>query len=133
MAKRKAEFKVTTVFTLPSGNVAEVKPVTLVDLAKRGAVPQNLVGAATEMTNRKASESLNLEQMGEFAQLVDLIAMSCFVDPRLVPDDQDPDEDSLRVGDVGFHDKLAVMQWADKAAGALTPFREEQAREPQSL
>jgi hypothetical protein len=109
-------------YELPSGNVAKLKRVSLVDLVEQGGIPQTLTGLVTEMAQKQQLRQLSLEELHDFADVVNLVVKACFVEP---PVSDEPTEESLGVHEISFVDRAEVFRWANEAAQRLRPFRGE--------
>lgn len=107
---------------LPSGNVARLRKVHVLDLAEQGQIPTPLVGmVSTLMATGKAI--IRQEQFKDYAELINLVARVAFVEPKLA--DQ-ADEAHLAVSEVDMADRLEVFNWCHEGK-KLRPFRAEQA------
>lgn len=103
--------------TLPSGLIIQLRKVGMLDLAERGEIPATLTPRINElMKGGVASASVSLEQVNEFAELINIVARACVVGP-----------DGLDVTELPYEDRLAIFQWASKAASALQFFRQQDA------
>jgi hypothetical protein len=128
MAKTKEEFSrvatwranVVGEYELPSGNVAMLKRVSLVDLVEQGGIPQTLTGLVVEMAQKQQLRQLSLEELHDFADVVNLVVKACFIDPVVA---DEPTEHSLGVREISFVDRAEVFRWANEAAQRLRPFR----------
>jgi hypothetical protein len=110
-------------YELPSGNVAMLKRVSLVDLVEQGGIPQTLTGLVAEVAQKQELRQLSLEELHDFADVVNLVVKACFVDPAVA---DEPTEDALGVREISFVDRAEVFRWANVAARQLRPFRGKQ-------
>jgi hypothetical protein len=113
--------------TLPSGNVATLRPVALDVLVANGELPDLLIGVAAQ-TLWKATEPEDIANAGDlaqgFAQLVNAVIPAAFLYPRVV---EEPKEDNeIGLADISFEDKVAVFNLATAGVSALKKFRERQ-------
>lgn len=120
--------------TLPSGNVARLKPVDLLDLLALGAIPDTLTGQVDQLLeagDKTGKTNIPLDRFKEFAQMISITACAAFVEPRLVADEDDEDleENILFVGRVGTRDKIWVFEWSNGEANNVGPFRPESPRD----
>lgn len=115
------------VVTLPSGNVARLRPVALDVLVTSGEVPDLLTPLAARMLYGEVGDE-ELQGVAEVARgtakLCNLVCRAAFVEPRIVDDPQAEDEVALE--DVDFTDRMAVFQVAIQGARSLETFRDQQ-------
>jgi hypothetical protein len=103
---------------LPSGKVAKLKRPDLVDMiAGEGEIPDLLSNLVMNLTvNGKAKEitldTMTNEQLKELMKSLNVIAIACFVEPRLWEGDEQRADGAIPVKWVAFNDKAAVMAWA---------------------
>lgn len=122
------------IITLPSGNVAKLRPVALDVLITSGKLPDLLTPIAartlwTEDSPQKIAEQAELAQ--GYAELVNVIVPAAFLSPRIVDSPQADDEISL--DDLDFTDKVAVFNLCTAPAAALETFRNQQAANVDTL
>lgn len=116
------------IITLPSGNVARLRPVPLDLLIISGGIPDLLtpIAAKTLWVEQDPEAIGNATELAEgFAKLVNIIVPLAFLEPRVV---EEPGEGEISLDDIEFSDKVAVFNLATAGAFALGKFREEQAR-----
>lgn len=100
---------------LPSGLEVTLRKVNLLELAKRGQIPQTLQPLAEEAMQGK--RSLGLAELAEVDKLLSVVAGACITAPvGLEPEELD------------FTDKMAVFEWANTGAAKLQFFRQRQAQ-----
>lgn len=123
--------------TLPSGNVAKLKPVALDSLLLAGRIPDMLTPIVAKML--WADEGTETDQIAEvvemakgFADLVNLIIPAVFVEPVVIAEGE-PGEGEITLDDISFEDKVTVFQLATSGAATLTKFREKQVRDLAAL
>ena len=107
--------------TLPSGNVALLKPVSLLELVMIGLVPQTLV-----VGMRDINEKTLLDNPGKLAELQPVLnglAQLAFVEPKV---GKTATETQLGIDEVSMADKLFVFSWCNRRAQPLRPFRSKQ-------
>jgi hypothetical protein len=107
---------------LPSGNVARLRKIHVLDLAEQGHIPAPLAGMVAALTS-SGRAVIHAEQFKEYAELIHLVVKTAFVEPALA--DQ-ADEAHLAVGDVDMADQLEVFNWCHEGK-KLQPFRAKQA------
>ncbi len=99
--------------TLPSGLVVRLRKVSLLDLAEQGRIPTTLAPKISEIASGK-TPSLRLDQIGEMAEAINIVAAACLVEP-----------DDLDVAELPYDDRLAIFQWAGEVSTKLQFFRGE--------
>lgn len=100
---------------LPSGLEVTLRKVGLLELAKRGEIPQTLQPLAEEAMQGK--RNLTLAELGEVDRMLNVVVGACLLAPV-----------GLEAEELDFADKMAVFQWANSGSAALTFFRPEQAQ-----
>jgi len=116
------------VVTLPSGNVARLRPVALDRMILSGSLPDLLTPLAAKTlwtTTDEAEIGNQIELARGFVDLVNLIVPLAMMEPTIVEDPQTDSEISIE--DIDFGDKVAVFQLATQPATFLKAFREQQA------
>lgn len=96
--------------TLPSGLEVTLRKVSLLELAKRGQIPQTLQPLAEQAIQGK--RSLTLAELAEADEMLTIVAGACLAAPV-----------GLDAAELDFMDKMAVFQWANSGASTLTFFR----------
>jgi len=121
--------------TLPSGNVARIRPVALDVMIRDGSLPDLLSPIAAKALWTET----DVEQIGEIAELAtgmaELFGQVCkaaFMEPRVVENVEDLGEGEIALSDVAFDDKAFVFQLAIQPAQILRKFCEQQARAMES-
>lgn len=99
--------------TLPSGLEVTLRKVNLLELAKRGGIPQTLQPLAEQALQGK--RALTLTELAEIDEMAGIVAGACIVAPA----DLDPSE-------LDFTDKMAIFQWANSGAATLSFRRQKQ-------
>lgn len=127
--------------TLPSGNSARLRRVSLQTFLKTGRVPNVLmkpmkraIEKKQEMTPDELKELMSdPEAIGEMFKLVDMIAVDAFIEPKLtpLPDDESEGrrEDLLYVDEIDLDDKMFIFQWMVGGTSDLEQFRNEQSKQ----
>jgi hypothetical protein len=110
--------------TLPSGNVALLRRPSLLQMMKRGEIPNPLMEAALELLDGQPTKDL-----GGMAEMIEFLALSCFVEPKVVPDEEAQNGD-LPLSALSDADKLHAAVWAQGRTAELAPFREERTGTP---
>lgn len=121
------------IITLPSGNVARLRPVSLDILITSGTMPDMLTPVAAKTLWSDEGTDYNdiaaLPEMAKgFADLVNFVVPAAFIEPVVVEKDKKPGTDQISIEDVEFGDKVAVFNLATSGAATLRKFREQQAR-----
>jgi len=111
----------TQLMTLPSGNVARLRKVHVLDLAEQGQIPAPLAGMVAALTSA-GRVTLRPEQFKDYVALINQVVKAAFVEPAVA---DEADEAHLAVGDVEMNDRLEVFNWCHEAR-KLLPFRQEQ-------
>jgi len=109
--------------TLPSGNVARLRTVSLLDFVNRGEIPDPLSAAVAEMLGGKSKDIGDFENFKQFAGLAAFVCRQAFVLPRIVDDPKADDEVSIL--DIDFADQRYVFNIVQKEILMLAPFRQE--------
>jgi hypothetical protein len=112
---------------LPSGCVALLQKVNLLDLVVQGSIPTTLLVEAAEIAqDRNGSLSMlqSPERVKELSGLLNPLVKAAFVEPK-VGDESTTDQ--LSVDEIDTADKLAILKWCNEGVDALLPFRGEQA------
>lgn len=121
--------EVGEIVTLPSGNVARLRPVAVDALLAAGRIPDLLSGIAAKTLwaeTDTASIAEQAEQAKGFADLINLIVPLAMLEPRVVAEPTGDGE--IALDDVEFSDKIAVFQLSTGGSTVLKSFREQQAR-----
>lgn len=143
--------------TVPSGNVALVRPVGMQAFLDQGLIPNSLREIAMEAIKGKKApeintEDLDTEQITNMMQLFDSVTVYCVLQPEVlpvplwteedqaeglcgedqvgqpVPYKQREEVDALWVDDVIMEDKQFIFQFACGGTRSVEQFREEYAR-----
>jgi hypothetical protein len=120
MATNVKEWKKTEEMILPSGNVVELRRVSLMDLIAQSSIPDTLSALAVEVTTAKAGPKLDANQLRQYEQVVNAVVKAAVVSPAIT---EQGGADSLAVREVDWVDRIQIFQWANGAATALRPFR----------
>ena len=108
---------------LPSGQVARVRRVHLLELVEQGKVPDTLSGLVADVIG-EGTKTPTLEELGQYIEVVNLVCISAFVDPPVAAE---PSDEALGVEEIAFLDRAEVFRWCNEPARRLRPFREEPA------
>lgn len=115
--------------TLPSGNVARLRPVAVDALLATGRIPDLLSGVAAK-TLWSETDTATIADDGklakEYTDLINLVVPLAMLEPRVV--DNPEGDGEIALDDLEFADKVAVFNLAIGGATALKMFREQQAR-----
>lgn len=108
--------------TLPSGQVATLRRVHLLDLVESGRIPDELSGVVLEVIDEGVKKP-SQEDLRAYIEVVNLMCMAAFVDPPLAKEGND---EALGVEEVPFLDRADVFRWCNEGARKLRPFRKEE-------
>lgn len=112
------------IVTLPSGNVARLRPVAVDALLAAGRIPDLLSPIAAKtlwVETDTASIAEQAESAKGFADLINLIVPLAMIEPRVV--DNPEGEGEIALEDVDFSDKIAIFQLATGGSTVLRQFR----------
>lgn len=113
---------------LPSGMVARLRPVGLMDLFRAGKIPDALTGIVAELVSNGTFAPEKSEMTGELitvvADLYDIVCRAAFISPAIVPAPQE-DHDEIELEDVSQADRQFVLAWASAPTNELRDFRQE--------
>lgn len=103
--------------TLPSGKVALLRRPELVDIIIGDDIPDVLTNMVMDAVNRKTSQSLEefeltAENMPELLKMFNVIAVACFVDPKVVDGVNAPPPGAILAKWIPFKDRAHVFGWA---------------------
>lgn len=101
-------------FVLPSGLTVSLKRVSLLDLAAKGNIPQNLMAPVEEAVHRKPTDKFTLTELRKFSEVAVFVAKSCLIGPE-----------GLDVNELSWEDIQSIYVWANEIGGKLEPFRSE--------
>lgn len=108
---------------LPSGQVATLRRVHLLDLVESGRIPDELSGVVLQVIDEGVKKP-TIEDLSAYIEVVNLVAIASFVDPPVAAE---ASEEALGVDEVPFLDRADVFRWANEGARKLRPFRKEEA------
>lgn len=117
------------IVTLPSGNVARLRPVAVDALLAAGRIPDLLSGVAAKtlwVETDTATIAEQAETAKNFADLINLIVPLAMLEPQVV--DRPEGDNEIALEDIEFADKIAIFQLATGGSTVLKSFREQQAR-----
>lgn len=123
------------IITLPSGNVAKLRPVALDVLITSGKMPDILTPLAAKMlwVEEEIADIAKVPEMARgFADLVNFVLPAAFMEPVVVID-REPKEGEIHIADIDFEDKVAIFNLVTSGATVMTKFREQQARNVESV
>ena len=114
--------------TLPSGNVATLRPVPLDKLIQKGEIPDYLTPVAArslwiESESDKIAEDGDLNK--KFIELINYIVPLAVIIPAIVENPEDGKEE-ITIDDVDFMDKVAIFNLAIQPSSVLRSFRDQQ-------
>ncbi len=106
-----------------SGFILKVRDVGLLDLVVQGKVPNTMMDLVQELAAEKINEvQMMREHAAEFGDLLDLVFMSAVTFPPVA---QEPDDDHISPRDFVYGDKMALLNWVNREAIIVRPFRRE--------
>lgn len=108
--------------TLPSGQVATLRRVHLLDLIEAGKIPDELTTVVLQLIDDKIHKP-SKEDLGAYIEVVNLVAIEAFMNPPVA---KEASEGALGVDEVPFQDRAEVFRWSNEGARKLRPFRKEQ-------
>jgi hypothetical protein len=108
-----------------SGLTVVTRKVDLLTLAGSGGIPQTL----NALTERAANQGINIDDLTEFAPLLDATVKACLIEPLIgdVADDL-----HILLIEIPLADRMAIFTWANGEAEALSSFRQEQGGDVES-
>ena len=111
---------------LPSGGVAQLRRVHLLDLVAQGVVPATLVAEFEALQNRAETTDVleSMERVKGFREMLNAVSKAAFVMPPVADEGS---EEQLGVDEVPFEDRFYVFRWCTEGARKLEPFRPEPA------
>lgn len=115
--------------TLPSGNIARLRPVALDTLLASGDIPDFLTPIVGRMLFEDQEEGEVFDAgnlVPETVRLIDLVVRASFIEPRVVDDPQADDE--IGLADISAQDKGEVFALATQPARVLASFSDDQAQ-----
>lgn len=123
------EWRMAQLVRFPSGNVARLRQVSIINMIAFGRIPNALLETAKEFAGPGVdiNERVNdPEQFAEFVRFTHFVAEQAFVEPRLVIDpQQEPQEGEISILDLSDGDLMFVVNWTQGRARSLEPFRAE--------
>lgn len=114
-------------WTLPSGNVARLRPVSLMAFINSGKIPDFLTPLAGSMVweEIEADKLASTAEMARAsAELAELICRAAFIDPVIV--DEPKKDNEIAMEHIDDADKAWVMSCMIQPAEVLRGFRERQ-------
>lgn len=134
---------------LPSGNMAQIRRISMQTYLKQGRIP-NVLMAPVQKALQSGGDSLPEEDLKEVMQdpkaleqlfsMIDMVTCDAFVEPQVHPEPfiEDKDENGaptrtpaerndelLYVDEVDLDDKMFVFQWMVGGTSDLEPFRNQ--------
>lgn len=111
---------------LPSGLHVVVRDADIEDLIESGNLPNTLLEVLPElegMSDKEATRKMMKEHPDSFAILLNGIAKACLVEPKL-GEKTDIENGILALSDLHGKDKFFLLNWANREAKQVRPFRE---------
>lgn len=110
--------------TLPSGNVAKLRPVDFSIVIRSGHLPDSLTPIVIEMFKGESKPVDSLEAFGQFVGIVEAVCLCAFVEPKIVEKPKKDNEISLdHLTDMDKSFVFGLMGWSGRE---LESFRQEQ-------
>ena len=117
------------VVQLPSGLVARLRPVSIIDLWKSGNVPDGLTPMIGDLlvngTVSAEKSEMTAELVGTVGQLYDIICRAAFIEPAIVDSPRD-DADEIALEDVSQRDREFTLAWVSQPTTELRRFPDEE-------
>lgn len=121
---RKAREGIT--LTLPSGNVAMIRPVGMDHYLKWGRIPNfvlpTILRAFDEPGEHEFPRAESLEEKREWLKFLDDLARVSFISPRVV-EGAAAEDDEINVDDIAYEDKRLLVEFLGRPAEVLASFR----------
>ncbi|MBX3081719.1 MAG: hypothetical protein KF716_08785 [Anaerolineae bacterium] len=118
--------------SLPSGMVARLRPVSLMDLLRSGGIPETLGPMVADLLiNGEVTaprEALTADLVATAADLYTRVCKAAFVAPAIVDKPTD-DADEIEMEDVSQSDREFVLAWCNTPTTELRDFRHEQGQQ----
>lgn len=115
-------------FDLPSGLHVVLRDVDMTDILLTGNLPASVIGLA--QTAASESDELDLEKVGlemmqkngpDFVALLDGIVKAALLEPEI---GETPDDMHITLAELPMGDKSAIMEFVNRGAEKMRPFRE---------
>lgn len=111
--------------TLPSGNVARLRPVSFEELLRAGRIPNPLLSTLRRMMGLDRIEQNAPRDLAKETEdmilLMEIVCKSAMLEPRIVDDPTEDDE--IAFFDLTSADRDYVMDWVQNPQSAVKPFR----------
>lgn len=117
--------------TLPSGNVARIRPLSPYAFLRYGNIPDTLSAVVSDMVNGRGVNTETEETMHKFLEILDLICIHTMVSPRIVANPQADDE--IAIEDLDEADKMHIYRQFGRTASQLESFRPEPESDVESV
>jgi hypothetical protein len=108
--------------TLPSGMVARLRRIHILDLVEQGEIPASLATLASELVSASRT-NLNAGAMKRYGQIVNRVVRAAMVEPRV---GDEPTKEQLAVDELEMLDRLAIFNYGNVSTRSLRLFRPEQ-------
>ena len=122
MATPVSDWQTSHELTLPSGNVARLKRVALIDLILQGGIPDTLSSRAVEMAGQTQQRKLTVQELRDYEAVVNLVVKAAMIEPEI-------SDQGLAISDIDFIDRVQIFNWANGGVHNLRPFRNKPAGE----
>ena len=116
--------------TLPSGNIARLRPVALDVLILSGELPDLLSPIAAKMLweETDVAELANAAELATgTAKLMNHVCRAAMMEPVVAAVGEEPKDGEIALEDIDFQDKSIIFQLAISPAVAMRNFRDRQA------
>ncbi len=114
---------------LPSGNVVQLRPVSMEALYASGAIVDGLTPIVASIISTGGFSSGNepeaiLDAAKKMIELKRILCTACMLSPKIV-DEPDYDNNEIAYFDLSSEDSEFIMSWAQRPQKNLSSFRTE--------
>jgi hypothetical protein len=135
------------VWTLPSGLRARLRPVSVIELMKRGRIPDFLTPIAAEAFSEGGGllKQTVIQQAEHIADLMEAVCMAAFIEPRVIAVPESALKSDMQLNELGLKDNEitvyhlspedwnAVLTFVTAPTATLSFFRAQQAADVEPL
>ena len=112
----------TEELTLPSGLTITVKRIGLLDLVGSGELPKPLLGMVDQVMRAGGVVTVEAAELAQYLTLITAAVRLAIIDPPVA---DVGDDEHLGIDELTADDKLAIFNWMNAPAKAVTPFPPE--------
>jgi hypothetical protein len=105
---------------LPSGLEVKVRDISLVDLLLAGEIPNTLESFGDIPDVTKPNE-ISREQIEKSSDIMNMVVTAVLLEPKV---GDTPDETHVTLAELRFADKNYILEYVNRDANAVRPFRE---------